>query len=149
MHAAYPKLALSAILTSQGMQALAAYRFECNVHLGDVLEEQGVTAAALLKPPPADWLQKLNANTEGSRATAGPVLVMQGTADTVVNPNASTAYVRKACTFRPPVQYSMYACATHQTIPFVAQKQYLAWIANRFAGKTAPSNCGSVVPATR
>jgi hypothetical protein len=59
----------------------------------------------------------------------------------VVNPNASTAYVRKACQYRQPVQYTMYPGATHQTIPFVAQNQYLAWIANRFAGRRAPSSC--------
>jgi alpha-beta hydrolase superfamily lysophospholipase len=141
MHAAYPSLTLNQVLTPQGVRALAAYKYECNVHLGDVLEEQGVLPQTLLKPPPTAWLQKLNANTQGSRSTLGPVLVMQGTADTVVNPNASTAYVRKACKFRQPVQYTMYPGATHQTIPFVAQKQYLAWIAARFAGQRAPSSC--------
>jgi alpha-beta hydrolase superfamily lysophospholipase len=106
-----------------------------------VLEEQGLLPQMLLKPAPTAWLQKLNANTQGSHTTVDPLLVMQGTADTVVNPNASTAYVHKACKFRLPVQYSMYPGATHQTIPFVAQKQYLAWIAARFAGQRAPSSC--------
>lgn len=142
MHAAYPRLPLNQVLTPQGLTAIAAYRYECNVHLGDVLEEQGLKPIMLLKlPPPSDWLQKLYANTQGSRSTVGPVLVMQGTADTVVNPNAATAYVHKACQFHQPVQFSRYQGATHQTIPYVAQKQYLGWIADRFAGKRAPSNC--------
>jgi alpha-beta hydrolase superfamily lysophospholipase len=142
MHAAYPKLPLDEVLTPQGSGALAAYRYECNVHLGDVLEEEGLTPLMLYKlPPPSDWLQKLYANTQGSSTTVGPVLVMQGTADTVVNPNAATSYVQKACRFRQPVQYTTYAGATHQTIPFVAQKEYLAWIAARFAGKRAPTTC--------
>jgi alpha-beta hydrolase superfamily lysophospholipase len=142
LHAAYPKLPLSEVLTPQGITAMAAYRYECNVHLGDVLEEEGLSPQMLLKlPPPSNWLQKFYANTQGSSPTVGPVLVMQGTADTVVNPNASTAYVKRACQFRQPVQYTMYAGATHQTIPSVAQKQYLAWIADRFAGHRAPSNC--------
>jgi alpha-beta hydrolase superfamily lysophospholipase len=147
LHAAYPSLRLSEVLTPQGMTALAAYRYECNVHLGDVLEEEGLTPRTLLKvPTPSDWLAKYYANTQGSRSTVAPVLVMQGTADTVVNPNASTAYVRKACRFDQPVQYTMYPGATHQTIPYVAQKQYLAWIAARFAGKRAPADCAALRP---
>jgi alpha-beta hydrolase superfamily lysophospholipase len=142
MQAAYPSLPLNQVLTAQGMTALAAYRYECNVHLGDVLEEEGLKPAMLLKFPfPSNWLAKLNANTQGSSSTVAPVLVMQGTADTVVNPNAPTAYVQTACKFRQPVQYSRYTGATHQTIPYVAQNQYLGWIADRFAGKRAPSNC--------
>jgi alpha-beta hydrolase superfamily lysophospholipase len=143
MHAAYPKLPLSEVLTPLGIQAMAAYRNQCNDHLGDVLEEEAVDPLTLLKEPtPSDWLKKFYVNTQGSRPTAGPVLVMQGTADTVVNPNASTAYVQKACKLGKPVQYSRYTGATHQTIPYVAQNQYLAWIADRFAGKPAPSSCG-------
>ena len=141
MHSAYPQLSVSDVLTAQGMQALAAYRYECNVHLGDVLEEEGLGPTMLFKPPTSAWLAKLNANTQGSRSTVDPVLVMQGTADTVVNPNAATAYVQKACQFHQPVQLTRYSGATHQTIPFVAQKQYLGWIADRFAGKRAPSSC--------
>jgi alpha-beta hydrolase superfamily lysophospholipase len=142
MNAAYPSLALSQVLTSKGINAVAAYRYECNVHLGDVLEEQGLAPRMLVKLPfPSNWLAKLDDNTQGSSSTVAPVLVMQGTADTVVNPNAATAYVKQACKFRQPVQYSQYAGATHQTIPSVAQNQYLGWIADRFAGKRAPSNC--------
>ncbi|MCJ0873740.1 alpha/beta hydrolase [Streptomyces sp. AP-93] len=31
-----------------------------------------------------------------------PVLVMQGTADTVINPNSTDAYVKRACRFGEP-----------------------------------------------
>jgi hypothetical protein len=41
------------------------------------------------------------------------------------------------------VQYSIYPGVNHQVIPFAAQKQYVPWIAARFAGKRAPSNCSS------
>ena len=149
MHAAYPQLSLSAVLTSLGLQAEAAYQYQCNNHLGDVLDNElsdgtlPSTDALFARPLPADWLAQLELNTPGRAQTAGPILVMQGTADTVVNPNATTAYVRLACTFKQPVQFSVYAGQTHQTIPVVAQSEYLAWIADRFAGKAAPSNCGS------
>jgi hypothetical protein len=39
------------------------------------------------------------------------------------------------------VQYTTYANQTHQTIPAAAQRQYVNWIADRFAGRPAPTNC--------
>ena len=147
LHAAYPQLPLDAVLTPAGLDAVAAYQYQCNNHLADVLSEElsdGSLAsvdALFITPVPADWLAKLNLNTPGNSPTAGPVLVMQGSADSVVNPNATTAYVRRACAFSQLVQYSIYAGQTHQTIPVVAQTEYLSWVADRFAGKAAPSNC--------
>ena len=141
--AAYPALDISDILTPAGIEVLHGYDFECNDHLGDVIQETGVSPKTFFKRPPADWLQKLDVNTPGYEATAGPVLVMQGTADTVVNPNGSTQYVARACRLGKPVQYTRYAGATHQTIPDVAQSDYRRWIADRFAGKPAPSSCKS------
>jgi hypothetical protein len=68
---------------------------------------------------------------------------MQGTADTVVNPNGTTQYVQRACKFDQPVDYSVYEGATHQTIPFVAENRYVRWIADRFARRRATSTCAS------
>jgi hypothetical protein len=65
---------------------------------------------------------------------------MQGSADSVVNPNGTAAYVVKACAFSEPVEFSVYPGQTHQTIPLVAQSDYVGWISDRFAGKPAPSN---------
>jgi hypothetical protein len=66
---------------------------------------------------------------------------MQGLADTVINPNATTQYVARACGFGGPVQYSQYPNQSHQTIPSAAKSEYLGWIADRFAGRSAPDNC--------
>lgn len=142
LKAADPDLNLTDVLTPAGLKALAAYDFECNVHLADVIEESGVSPVALFKPNiPRDWFAKFVENTPGRTETVAPVLVLQGTADTVVNPNGSTQYVQQACRYRQPVQYSRYKNATHQTIPFVGQHEYLSWIADRFAGEPAPSSC--------
>jgi hypothetical protein len=144
MHAAYPSLRLSDVLTPLGFTVIAGYLYECNAHLADVIEEMGIPnlPLSLVKFPfSPSWSGAVYANTQGQASTVAPVLVMQGTADTVVNPNATTAYVGLACRFQQPVQYSRYLGATHQTIPYVAQNEYVAWIGARFAGKRAPSNC--------
>ena len=140
--AAYPELNVSDVVTAAGMAPLRALGNQCTIHLGDVIQELEVDPETFFRrPAPAAWRTRFEQNTAGNQTTVAPVLVMQGTADTVVNPNGTTQYVGRACGFRQPVQYSVYQGANHQTIPFAAQSEYVAWIADRFAGKSAPSNC--------
>jgi alpha-beta hydrolase superfamily lysophospholipase len=142
MLAAYPELRAAEVLTPEGIQALQGDGNQCIEHLADVIANNIAEPLSLFHtnvPPP--WLRRINENTAGYAATVAPVLVMQGLADTVVNPNATTQYIARACAFRQPVQYSRYPGQTHQTIPYVAQSEYLTWIADRFAGRSAPSNC--------
>ena len=142
--AAYPELEASGVVTKAGEEALVGAGVQCVNHLAYVINsninEPGQT---LLQPtaPPADWQQRLNENTAGFAAPTAPVLVMQGTADTVVNPNGTTQYIERACGFGKPVEYTMYEGATHQTIPKDAKSEYVSWIADRFAGVPPPSNC--------
>ena len=95
----------------------------------------------MASPPPAAWQARFNQNTAGLETTVAPVLTMQGTTDTVVNPNGTTQYVARACQFTQPVEYTIYPGVNHQVIPFAAMNEYVGWIAARFAGKPAPSNC--------
>jgi alpha-beta hydrolase superfamily lysophospholipase len=141
--AAYSNLHLGDVVTQAGMTPLNALGNQCTVHLADVIQELEVDPETFFKRPmPTAWRTRFQQNTDGLQTTVAPVLVMQGTADTVVNPNGTTQYVQRACTFAQPVQYSTYQGQNHQTIPFAAQSQYVRWIADRFAGKKAPSNCG-------
>ena len=58
-------------------------------------------------------------------------------------PVGRAACIQRACRFEQPVQYTIYPGVNHQVIPFAAMKQYVPWIAARFAGKPAPSTCSS------
>jgi alpha-beta hydrolase superfamily lysophospholipase len=140
--AAYPGLNVNAVVTPAGRQVLNALNVECTVHLGDTIQELGVDVGTFFKfPLPAAWTARFAQNTAGQQPTVAPLLTMQGTTDTVVNPNGTTQYIQRACKFHQPVQYSIYPGVNHQVIPFAAQKEYVRWIAARFAGKRAPSNC--------
>ena len=142
--AAYPELATESVVAPPGEPAFRALNVECTIHLADVVQELGIDPATMLKRPiPPDWQRRLDENTAGDETTVAPVLLMQGTADTVVNPNGSTQYAGRACRFGQPIEYSVYPGATHQTIPFVSQDEYVRWIADRFARRVAPSNCSS------
>jgi alpha-beta hydrolase superfamily lysophospholipase len=140
--AAYPGLDTDGVVAPPGRQALKALDTECTIHLADVLQELGIDPPTMFtRPIPADWQRRLDENTAGNETTVAPLLILQGTADTVVNPNGSTQYVERACKFSQPVNYSVYRGATHQTIPFVSQNRYVRWIADRFARKRATSTC--------
>lgn len=139
---AYPELKLDGVLTEPGLNVYRGAGIQCINHFAYVINTNVSDLKALFQPSiPADWQRRFNENTPGYVASVAPVLVMQGTADTVINPNGTAQYVQRACTFDQPVQYSTYEGATHQTIPYAAKAEYVGWIADRFAGRPAPSNC--------
>ena len=145
--AAYPELQATDVLQPAGLQALEGDGTACIEHFADVIQNnvgdnhQLDTLFVPLKDVPDAWQQRFHENTPGYATNVAPVLVMQGTADTVINPHSTEQYIKRACTFSEPVEYSTYEGATHNTIPFEAQQEYLGWIADRFAGNAAPSNC--------
>ena len=140
--AAYPALSLADVISPAGMPVEQALNTECTIHLQDVIQELGVDPRTFfVTPAPAAWQAAFEANTAGLQTTVAPVLTMQGTADTVVNPNGTTQYIQRACAYAQPVEYTLYPGINHQLIPSAAQGEYLPWIAARFAGAPAPSNC--------
>ncbi|MER5869236.1 lipase family protein [Streptomyces sp. NPDC002044] len=145
--AAYPELKAEDVLKPAGLDALAGDGVACIEHFSDVIQNNVGNTGQLdtlfkgLLEVPETWHRRFHENTPGYVTTVAPVLVMQGTADTVINPYSTTDYVKRACAFDQPVQYTTYQGATHQTIPFVAEREYLTWIADRFAGRPAPDNC--------
>ncbi|WP_022885171.1 lipase family protein [Glaciibacter superstes] len=141
--AAYPELEASGMVTPEGEKALVGAANQCVNHLAYVINSNVPEPYETLMQPatPADWQKRLDENTAGYTAPVAPILVMQGTADTVVNPNATTQYIERVCGFGEPVQYSLYADATHQTIPKDASGEFMSWFADRFAGVDAPTTC--------
>lgn len=150
LHTAYPSLQLQQMMQPAGITAAKGLANQCIEHFANNVLQTSVDNGWGLDPsrhlfqlrlPPSSWLKVLKQNTPGYGRAAAPILVMQGTADTVINPNATAQYIARACALHERVQYTTYPNQTHQTIPSVAQSQYLRWIADRFAGRRAPTNC--------
>ncbi|GAA2750734.1 lipase family protein [Kitasatospora cinereorecta] len=145
--AAYPELKAADVLRPAGIQALAGDATACIEHFADVIQNNVGDAHQLdtlfqpIKDVPDSWRNRFYENTPGYATGLAPVLVMQGTDDTVINPHSTEQYIKRACGFSQPVEYTTYQGATHNTVPFVAQQEYLNWIADRFADRPAPSNC--------
>lgn len=67
--------------------------------------------------------------------------VYQGDVDTAVFPAATKAYVDQACASGAAISYTTYPDVDHLTLAAAARPQFVPWIADRFAGKPAPSTC--------
>jgi Secretory lipase len=149
LKAGYPFLRLSQVLQPAGLSQARGLAHQCIEHFANNVLQTSVdngwgldpSRHLLIFPAPHVWTQTVKENTPGYASSQAPILVMQGLADTVINPNSTTQYVGRACGFRQPVEYKTYPGQTHQTIPSAAESEYLHWIAGRFAGHRAPSNC--------
>jgi pimeloyl-ACP methyl ester carboxylesterase len=146
MTAAYPELKLSDVLTPVGVEyfAEALKAGQCNHHMGDsfaytetykgpINREKIVNSGA--------WLKHYEENSLGAPPPQIPVAVFQGDDDVAVAPAATAAYVEKACASGALIYYMHYAGTDHIRLAEKAQPDFLSWIADRFAGKTVPTNC--------
>jgi alpha-beta hydrolase superfamily lysophospholipase len=82
-------------------------------------------------------------NDPGRRATQAPMLVVQGTADTVVPPALTDAYVTtKACPIGDRIEYQHVSGANHTTVVVAGLPAIEEWTSARLRGDVAPTTCG-------
>lgn len=105
-----------------------------------------IPETGLVKPGWSDdfyaqaW-QNLTANA--GKPIAGPLLVLQGEADTSIPFPITTAGVNSTCTAFPKssLDYVTFANVTHVPVLFASQRLWLGWIEDRFAGKGVNEGC--------
>lgn len=80
---------------------------------------------------------------DGGRDFAGPLLVVQGAADLVVPAVVTYMQVNATCKLFPrkSLEYQSYQRATHISVMYAAQHNWLKWVADRFEGKPAAKGC--------
>jgi len=138
----YPDARADAILTKTGLNRLIDVNGRCT--FGEVTAFSDAPPSTYLKANPARtpiWREYVALNTPGSQPTAAPILVMQGEADEIVLPWTTDAFVRRLCQLGNTVNYKRYDGATHFTVVKPARPDLLAWMADRIAGRPAPSIC--------
>ena len=89
------------------------------------------------------WDTQLAVNTPGATAIQAPVLINQGTADTVVWPSVTAAYVKAQCAAGVDVSERTYPNVTHTDIAKVSANDAAGWLAARFQGGAAPNGCAT------
>ena len=140
----YPKLDLKDVLTHQ---ALTLY---------DASVEDGCSAASgaftalptdqILQPGWNDnqYIQQFLARDRpGAQSTFGPLLLVGGGDDPLFTESASRKIFQRLCAAGGQIQRKIYPGLTHDPVVYGSFRDQMDWIAARFAGRPAPSDCSS------
>jgi hypothetical protein len=85
----------------------------------------------------------LSLNDLGQNKIPVPVYLFHGQSDEIIPLPPSIAYKKKLCSQGTPVKYDVYPGVEHIGALFQAGPAALSWIADRVAGKAAPSTCNT------
>lgn len=93
------------------------------------------------KPP--QWAELLNRNSISPVASDTPMLIAQGTSDTVVAPSVTRAFVKALCANGQRVRYVPIENGDHFTIGARTATTTLEWLSAMFAGAVQPDDCST------
>lgn len=137
----FPDFRLSEVLTPLGVARLElqAEIAGCQAVTTALLQGDGTAQPPLLRD---DWYDNfylqsyLKTSSVGGRSVAGPVLVIQGTADQSIPEVVTTATVNATCSAHPDsvLEYLLVNGTTHVPTLFATQRDWLGWINARFDG---------------
>jgi len=89
-----------------------------------------------------EFAEKLDANAAGlGGGTDIAVLILQGTADTVITPPSQRAFVDQLCGLGNSVTMFEYEAASHADVRWRGRSDALAWMADAAQGAELPSDC--------
>lgn len=139
----FPQFRSSDIMTSAGVKRLNLLSEVqgCNSPAFELFAEPGLFQSDWPQNRYVQAFQNLTAN--GNHPIAGPMFVIQGEADNLIPLQLTTEAVNKVCNDFPGTQleYVTLANATHVPAVYASQRQWLAWIEDRFANKVALHGC--------
>lgn len=82
----------------------------------------------------------------GGKQIAGPLLVLQGTADTLIPFPITSRFVNLTSAAYPDaaIEYITYEGAEHIPVMYTSQRKWLRWIEDRFAGENVTAGLRTV-----
>ena len=87
------------------------------------------------------WARLARANRAATVAYGVPFLIAQNPKDDLVAPAVTRTYAKALCRSGARLRYLSITGAGHATSAKDSAPATLAWIADRFAGRPAPSDC--------
>lgn len=90
----------------------------------------------------APWSDYARQNSVMPSPTGVPLLIAQNPNDKVVDPTVTKAFATRVCRNGGRLQYVPISGKGHETSAKDSASATLTWVAARFAGTPAPSNCG-------
>ena len=140
---AYEELSEDDVLGPSGLQvAEAAREGSC---ISEVFAEAGrADQDELVAVPPQElpeWSRRIEENTIQPDRVAGPVLLVQGTADVVVPQQLTDQLASSFCAAGVEVRYATYDGADHGSAVIAAFSDIRQWGEDRLAGRPADTTC--------
>ena len=145
----YPQLRLDQVVTRAAQPIVKRLARIC------ITEKQGLLAVgalqlalklSYLKQLPWEtepWKGLIAENTPGRTRISAPIIITQGDADPLVRPTITTAFAKRLCSDGARVDYRTYPGVMHIDAGPMTAPDVAAWIAQRFAGVTAPTTCAT------
>lgn len=122
---------------------------ECIESIYDLLLRRGPTQALEQKflsvknfYAAEPWRSLMASNSPGVLPPEIPVFLAQGAEDKLVRPQVTAAYMKRLCGAGSKVQMIVLPTANHGFIARDSAASAIAWMADRLAGLSAPSDCG-------
>lgn len=138
----YPDLSLDSVLTGAGKLQIGVLNKTCI---------SGALLSYMLLPAPkyikaegikqASWPKLLAQNTPGDVKLSAPILVFQGETDPLILPAYTQTFVQHLCTAGNVVALNLYPGKGHNDVVDPSMPDTITWMADRLAGKPAPSTC--------
>jgi acetyl esterase/lipase len=88
------------------------------------------------------WRSLLARNTPGALPSAIPVFLAQGSTDGLVRPAVTRTYMRRLCRAGSRVRMLVMPNVNHGFAGRDSASAAVGWMADRFAGRAAPDDCG-------
>jgi acetyl esterase/lipase len=138
------------VVTSQAEPVIDRLTKLCIERWFDVFTRRGPTLALeksflrvnnLAEDEP--WRRLLEENSPGPLPADIPVFLAQGSADGLVRPAITEAYRTRLCRNGNRVEFVLMPGVGHAFIARDVAGVAVAWMAARFAGEPAPTNCGT------
>lgn len=135
----FPDFDVGSVLTPAGVQRLRVLEQiqGCNAAASELFTTGMVSIAQpdVLENGYAKAYQNLTST--GGKEIAGPLLILQGTADTLIPVNITTQYVNLTSERSPEsaIEYISYEGVEHIPSMYTSQREWLGWIEDRFGGK--------------
>ncbi|MBO2455896.1 lipase [Actinomadura barringtoniae] len=143
MDNAYPELKLDSYLNDTGRTMFADFKNNaCTLEL--LLGYQGKTVADYASPSPYTneaWLNRVAENTPGSDPIKVPLFHYHSTSDEIVAFQQDKELNDAYCKLGVQVTWKTWDKLSHITMINRAAPDVMAFLADRFAGKPATSNC--------
>jgi acetyl esterase/lipase len=138
------------VVSPQAMPAVDRLANGCIERFFDAIDRRGpsreltqsfLTVSNLSDAKP--WGGLLASNTPGTLPPSIPVFLAQGMKDTLVRPAVTENYMQGLCKAGSAVEWYPVPGSGHLFVARDSAGAAVDWIAARFAGSPAPSNCGA------